>query len=184
MKYHRLGTFCILITVIGVTATARADFSTNVPANRSDRSTELGTAGSSDGQSTPSPVMNSLELAIYQQVNQYRQSQHLPPLVVDPAISAQAKAHSEAMAKVGNLSHDGFHERIDLVSDTIAYKSAAENVASNRGYHQPDVTAVQSWIESPGHLHNMIGLYDLTGIGVAQNAKGEYYFTQIFIRKG
>jgi uncharacterized protein YkwD len=29
----------------------------------------------------------------------------------------------------------------------------------------------------------MIGRYNLTGIGVAQSAQGEYYFTQIFVRK-
>jgi uncharacterized protein YkwD len=29
----------------------------------------------------------------------------------------------------------------------------------------------------------MIGNYDLTGIGVASNSQGEYYFTQIFVLK-
>jgi uncharacterized protein YkwD len=182
MKYHFLGTFCVFLAVMGLTETARADFNSSMTTNKS---VNLPATRQVDGnrQAPIAPVMNSLELEIFKQVNQYRQSQKLAPLVFDPAVSAQAKAHSETMAKIGGLSHDGFNERIDSISDKIVYKSAAENIASNRGYKQPDVTAVQGWIESPGHQHNMIGRYNLTGIGVAQSAQGEYYFTQIFVRK-
>jgi uncharacterized protein YkwD len=116
-------------------------------------------------------------------VNRYRQFKNLPPLQIDPAISAQAKAHSEEMARTGNMNHEGFEDRTNAVSQTIVYRKAAENVAHNMGYGQPDLVAVKGWIESPGHRRNMIGQYDLTGIGVAKNAKGEYFFTQIFIRK-
>ena len=181
MKYNFLGTFCILATVIGVTATtAHADVSLSVPANPTAVTAK---SQAYNPQSTPAPVMNSLELTTYNLVNKYRQSKNLPPLVIDPAISAQAKAHSERMARSSNLSHDGFNERVDSVSKTIVYRNAAENVAYSMGYGQPDLVAVQGWIESPGHQRNMVGQFDLTGIGVSKNAKGEYYFTQIFIRK-
>jgi uncharacterized protein YkwD len=128
-------------------------------------------------------AMNPLELSIHDRVNQYRQSQNLPPLTFDPTISAQARAHSVKMANISHLSHDGFKERVDVVAKKIAYRGAAENVAYNMGHTHPDDTAVKGWIKSPGHQHNMVGTYDLTGIGVAQNDKGEYYFTQIFIQK-
>jgi uncharacterized protein YkwD len=182
MKYHFLGTFCVFLAVIGLTETARADFNSSTIANKS---VHLPVVKQVDGnrQATIAPVMNSLELEIFKQINQYRQSQKLSPLVFDPEIAAQARAHSETMARMNNLTHDGFNERIDSISDKIAYKSAAENIASNRGYKQPEVTAVRDWIESPSHHHNTIGRYDLTGIGVAQSARGEYYFTQIFVRK-
>ncbi len=179
MKYYYLvGTFGIIISVMGSAGTAHADVS-SIPANRPVRSHSVPT----NRQSTDTPMVNSLELAIHAQINRYRQSRNLPPLAFDPTISAQAKAHSEAMAKMSNLSHEGFNERLDSVAETINYKSAAENVAVNQGYPHPDVTAVQGWIDSPGHLQNIIGNFNLTGIGVAQNAKGEYYFTQIFVRK-
>jgi uncharacterized protein YkwD len=180
MKYYFLGTFCACFTIIGIT-TARADVSINVPADQPNRAHQV----KSDRQSiqTPTPVLSKLELATYNLVNKYRLSKNLPPLTVDPAISAQARAHSETMARTGNLSHDGFNERVDSVSQTIVYRKAAENVAYNMGYAQPDLIAIQDWIESPGHHRNMTGPYDMTGIGVSQNAKGEYYFTQIFIRK-
>ena len=190
MRSNFLGTLCVLATVIGLTATiAHADISTSIPSNRPviDAATEeeepAQTPAVSPRPSTPAPVMNSLELETFNLVNKYRQSRNLPPLVADSAISAEAKAHSEQMAKSGQMSHDGFNERVTSVSKTIVYRKAAENVAYNMGYGKPDLVAVQGWIESPGHQHNMVGQYDLTGIGVAKNAKGEYYFTQIFIRK-
>ena len=191
MKYHFLGTFGALATVIGITATAaRADVSFSIPSGAaSGQESQSSTARSTPNQpnrnlqSTSTPVMNSLELTTHNLVNRYRQYRNLPPLVADPAISAQAKAHSEEMARSGNMNHDGFNRRADLVSKTIVYRSVAENVAFNGGHGQPDRGAVKGWIESPGHQRNMLGQYDLTGIGVVQNAKGEYYFTQIFIRK-
>ena len=50
------------------------------------------------------------------------------------------------------------------------------------GYSNPGEVAVEGWIKSPGHHKNMIGDYDLTGIGIAQNSEGTYYFNQIFIK--
>lgn len=133
----------------------------------------------------PSPASSSstaLEQSIHQQINEYRQSRNLPPLTLDSRISAQALAHSQAMASGIPLSHDGFEERTQAIRKSISYRAAAENVAFNQGYSNPDVQAVQGWIESPGHRVNIEGQYDLTGIGIAQNSQGEYYFTQIFIR--
>lgn len=196
MKFFSIGLLVTLATAVG-THPAIADISTSKPSVHRDRSPSVGSAkslasikirASSSSKSTPSyrsnPVtMNNLELAIYQQVNQYRQSRNLPPLVIDSTISAQARAHSSEMAKTGNLSHNGFNDRITAVSQKIGYRNAAENVAYNQGYGQPDVAAVRGWVESPGHHRNMIGSYDLTGIGVTKNERGEYYFTQIFIRQ-
>jgi uncharacterized protein YkwD len=169
-----LGILSILTVVTTMTAIAQADISTTSPRQNQ---------GSKPRLSTPQLAVTNLETSIHQQIDRYRQSHNLPPLALDPAISAQAKAHSEQMAKLGNLSHNGFHDRVESISQTISYRGAAENVAYNMGYKQPDEEAVKGWLESPGHHKNIIGNFDLTGIGVSQNAKGEYYFTQIFIRK-
>jgi uncharacterized protein YkwD len=181
MKYHLLGgTFGVLAIVVGITAVANADVTINIPAGQSDRPDPM----RGNDKYTQTPVVNPLELSVHRQINQYRQSRNLPVLDFDPIISAQARIHSEEMAKISDLNHDGFNERLDTVAETITYQSAAENVAFNKGYIQPDATAVKGWLDSPGHHQNILGRYNLTGIGVAQNAKGEYYFTQIFVRKG
>jgi uncharacterized protein YkwD len=179
MKYPTIGTLCVLTAVFGIATAVRSDDIILEPSAAVSQPPSATTVPTSNS----TPVMSEIELAIYNRVNLYRMSLDLPPLVIDPVISAQAKAHSQEMARTGTMSHDGFRERVDSVAKTITYRSAAENVATNMGYKQPDVQAIEGWIESPGHHRNMIGRFDLTGIGVVQDAKGEYYFTQIFIRK-
>lgn len=124
----------------------------------------------------------TLEKLIYQQVNQYRLSRNLPPLEFNAVISQQAKLHSQKMAQgIVPFSHDGFKQRAKNIESKILYQSAAENVAFNQGYQDPVTIAVQGWLKSDGHRRNIEGKYNLTGIGVAKNTAGEYYFTQIFI---
>ncbi len=125
-----------------------------------------------------------LEQTVHQQINQYRQSHNLPPLTLDPRISKVARAHSQAMAS-GKVpfGHAGFEQRVEAINRIIPYRTAAENVAFNKGYSNPTQQAIEGWIKSNGHRINIEGQYNLTGIGVVKNAKGEYYFTQIFIRK-
>ena len=45
-----------------------------------------------------------------------------------------------------------------------------------------DLNAVDGWIKSDGHRKNIESQFNLTGIAIAKNAKGEYYFTQLFVR--
>jgi uncharacterized protein YkwD len=129
-------------------------------------------------------TISALELSVHDQVNQYRGSLGLASLELNEDISKEARIHSQQMAQ-GNVpfSHDGFDQRIEAISSTLSYSSAAENVAYNQGYDDPVTVAVEGWINSPGHQKNMAGNFNLSGVGVAQNSTGEYYFTQIFILK-
>ncbi|MBD2435726.1 CAP domain-containing protein [Nostoc sp. FACHB-110] len=123
---------------------------------------------------------SAIEDLVYQQINQLRRHQSLPDLKRDSAIDTQARIHSQNMAS-GQVpfSHNGFVERIEAIK--ILYKATAENVAYNQGYSDPATQAVQGWRNSSGHWQNITGNYNLTGVGVAKNIQGEYYFTQIFI---
>jgi uncharacterized protein YkwD len=123
----------------------------------------------------------TLETSVFQQINQYRASQNLPALTRNSPIDNQARIHSQNMAsgKVA-FGHDGFSARAKATG--IAYSGVAENVAYNQGSRDPATTAVQGWLKSSGHLTNIKGNYNQTGIGVASNSKGQIYFTQIFLR--
>lgn len=125
-----------------------------------------------------------LEWSVYQKINQYRQSQNLPPLAWNSAIAQQARSHSRAMAS-GQvpLGHDGFNNRTAAIAQSIPYSSVAENVAYTSSPSNPDHQVVQAWLQSSSHLQNIRGNYDLTGISVSQNAQGGYYFTQIFLKR-
>lgn len=193
MKYPLLSVLSILTITLGIKNTAQAD--TNIYRSNpqildikiSNRQSQPSTNGAINvrsqrlaihSQSSSTITIESLELSVYHQINQYRQSQNLPPLTIDPIFSARARMHSQEMAKTGQLSHI-----IDSAAQKRNYPTASENVASSRDYPNPDLLAVQDWISSPAHHKNAIGNYNLTGIGVAQNSQGEYYFTQIFVQK-
>lgn len=141
---------------------------------------DLGISEQPIGWTTKSDVA-ALERSVFEQINQYRLEQGLSALVLNADISQQARQHSQTMASRRTLSHDGFDQRIAAIEQWIPYRSAAENVAYNQGYAAPDRQAVDNWLDSPGHLKNIVGEFNLTGIGVAQNQQGEYYLTQIFI---
>jgi uncharacterized protein YkwD len=122
-----------------------------------------------------------LEKSVFDRINRYRISLGLKKLTLNANISKQARIHSQNMAR-GKVpfSHQGFEKRVNAIP--IRYTSAAENVAYNQGYSDPAAEAVSGWIKSPDHLINIKGNYNMTGIGVATNSKGEVYLTQIFIR--
>ncbi len=124
---------------------------------------------------------SDLEKSIFARINQYRVSKGLSKLTLDSKISKQARTHSQNMAsgKI-SFSHHGFEKRVKSIP--IRFQSAAENLAFNQGYPDPAAEAVSGWIKSPGHLTNLKGRYNLTGIGVAANNEGEVYLTQIFLR--
>ncbi len=138
--------------------------------------------GSSQVALSPTTTFKTtdLEKSVFDQINRYRVSKGLSKLTLNANISRQARIHSQNMAN-GKVpfSHKGFEKRVNSIP--ITYKSAAENVAFNQGYSDPASQAMTGWINSPGHLKNLKGKYNLTGIGVAANSEGEVYLTQIFI---
>ena len=125
-----------------------------------------------------------IEQAVHEKINDFRISKGLPALTFNATIAAQARAHSADMA-AGRLAlgHDGFSDRIAAIARTIAVSSSAENVAFNVGFADPASEAVAGWLASPGHLANIEGDFELTGIGVDKSSTGEYYFTQIFVKR-
>lgn len=122
----------------------------------------------------------SLEEQILYYTNKFRQSKGLKPLQLDETISQQARRHSRDMANGSTgFGHEGFEDRVAYVSKKMGrVGAAAENVA----YGTLDAEAVvDGWIKSPGHRRNMLGDYNLIGIGTA--GKGRItFFTQVFIK--
>ncbi len=120
---------------------------------------------------------------IHQRINEYRQSQGLEPLQLNPLISEEAREHSVEMSQNPNtISHRQFDDRIADLRGQLPYRAAAEIVGANLNYENPGAEAVEGWINSPGHRKNIVGDYDQTGIGIAQAENGRYFFTQIFWR--
>ncbi len=120
------------------------------------------------------------EILVY--VNQYRAQHGLPKLAMSPSISQQALQHSHDMAAhVVPFGHDGFNHRIQHLHQQIKQSSSgAENVAYN---YTTARIVVDGWIKSPAHRRNMLGHYNLTGIGIARDKTGKIYYTQLFLHE-
>jgi uncharacterized protein YkwD len=102
-------------------------------------------------------------------VNALRAKNGLAALSVDPAASAAALYQARRMADAGKMQHlmgigDDFGKRVKASGVKLP---AAENIAE--GQHEVSA-AVMAWINSPKHLHNMLGNY--TGLGVAMAHSG------------
>lgn len=174
-----------------ITASSNRSLSSN-----SDRATQaiefnnrsqMGSMGLSDQAVTrrrraSSTTMATLEQSVFQKINQYRQQKGLAALTLNSTITGQARQHSLNMANTRVLSHNGFDGRVKVIGQKIRWTGAAENVAYNAGFSDPVTQAVNGWLKSPGHLKNIMGNYNLTGIGVAKNSQNQIYFTQIFIK--
>jgi uncharacterized protein YkwD len=101
-------------------------------------------------------------------VNALRAKNGLSPLKADPSAGTAALYQARRMAAAGKMEHvmgigDDFGKRVKASGVKLP---AAENIAEG----QRDVdAAVTAWINSPKHLHNMLGKYDGLGVALAYN---------------
>ncbi|OCH97199.1 SCP-like extracellular [Legionella jamestowniensis] len=136
-------------------------------------------AGNEKPQS--SAIGSSMQKGILLYVNEYRAKKGLKPLKMNNLISKEAEIHSREMAmhKIG-FGHKDFNKRIKRIYTEIQdCRGGAENVAYN---YKDAQDVVKNWLTSPGHRRNILGNYNLTGIGLARDSRGKIYFTQIFLR--
>jgi len=134
------------------------------------------------GRDSTEAVSGNMEEQILYYTNKFRKSKGLAPLKLEDNISQQARRHSRDMASGSTgFGHEGFEERVSVISKKMGtVASAAENVA----YGSLDAEGVvNGWIKSPGHRRNMLGNYNLIGIGTAKGKGKITFFTQVFIKK-
>lgn len=121
------------------------------------------------------------EQTIFDLTNKAREKEKLPPLKLNALLTRVARAHSANMAKQGKLSHelDGKNPSQRIKDAGYAASWGGENVANADGYTASAI--FDMWMESKAHKENILkDKYKEIGIGVAKNAKGEVYYTQVF----
>ena len=98
-------------------------------------------------------------------INRHRQLSGLPPLVVDPALTAAAAAHAGDMARHDRVGHDISNGALArrLAAQGIGFTAAAENVGA--GY-RTIADAISGWRGSPPHNANML-LAEASRMGIA-----------------
>lgn len=125
-----------------------------------------------------------IESEVFHLINQHRVANLLKPLRWASTPAHLARKHSLNMAKgLVPFGHQGSNLRYDELRRKIPSSTRfGENAAYNFGYSNPAQIAVNGWLASPGHYANIMGDYNLAGVGVAKNLKGQYYFTQVFVK--
>ncbi len=127
----------------------------------------------------------SIERRTFELINNTRRSSGLKELEWDPDLYRMARSHSDSMARYDFFSHTdprglGMVKRARLTG-LEGWRALGENLAYNSGYSDPAAFAVDAWIESQKHRHNMLRpMFTHTAIGVAYMSDGRIFFTQVF----
>lgn len=132
----------------------------------------------------PQGALCQMQTELLEQVNAHRTAEKLPPLACWDILTLCAQQHSENMA-AGYIpvGHAGFEKRSALIRQHAPHIALGENVAYNRGKKDPLKAALTGWLKSPAHCAHILGPFQLTGIGIAFDAQGGCYLTQIFARQ-
>ncbi len=139
--------------------------------------------GTGPGTTAPPHVLAMEDTAFYL-VNAERTTASLGTLYHDALLRDVARAHSLDMLARGFFAHTnpGGEDPFDRMRAAgVTFSRAAENIAWNQGFSDPAQTAVTGWMNSPGHRANILdGGFTHSGLGIADDGNGRYYFTQVF----
>ena len=138
---------------------------------------------------SPTPAMATTdERRVFELINQTRRAQGYAPLVWDAEAARMARQHSEDMARMNYLAHEGPDGRNAVMRaralGLAGWGALAENIAYNQGFDDPAGFAVERWLKSEKHRENIMRAgFTHTGLGVARAADGRIYFTQVFVAR-
>ena len=163
-----------LSILISTTYSCGGSSDNNTSGNNSDR-----TSQDSDNYNNVITIVEERE--IFNLVNSHRQNLGLTPLSWHNHATKVSQVHSKDMASGRvRFGHTGFNNRINKIKNIdTTVNASGENVAQNTNASR----AFRAWLRSYGHRKNIEGNYTHTGIGADIDSNGNWYFTQIFLRK-
>ena len=110
-------------------------------------------------------TLDSSERAVVELINSYRTRNGVPALLVGPALTRAAQAHSADMARRGYFDHGAFVTRLRRFGVRAPY--VGENIASGTRPLAP-AAIVRMWIQSPPHRENLLDRgFRRVGVGLA-----------------
>lgn len=124
---------------------------------------------------------NSDELQLADLINEYRVSLGLNPLQLINHVSYKSEEHNAYMIARKVVNHDLFTQRSENIMEVLSAVKVNENVAYN---FVTSSSALNSWLNSPGHKANLEGNFTHFGISIRiDESTGKKYYTNIFIKK-
>lgn len=130
---------------------------------------------------TVNVTYSDIELEILDLVNAHRAELGMKALNSLDIVSGVADGHTNYMIEVGQINHDNFGERAQILMKNAKAKTVAENVAYGYSTAQG---ALNGWLNSDAH-RKVIENPNFTHFGISTKSdnNGRNYFTQIFINK-
>jgi uncharacterized protein YkwD len=99
----------------------------------------------------------------------------VPPLSVNSGLRDVARRHAEEMAVSKTLSHSpDFAGRVSVVVPNW------QRIGENVGYGSTMQAIHDSFMASPGHRANILGNYNIVGVGVSRDEAGRYWVVEVF----
>ena len=140
---------------------------------------------------TTSPTLaeaSEIERRAFEQTNQVRVQNGLPPFEWDADVCRMARTHSENMSRLQFFAHvtpSGLRIRDRArAAGILTYKVMGENIAYNQGYEDPGAFAVERWMASEKHRANILSTeFRAMAIGMYVAADGSVFLTQTFITR-
>jgi uncharacterized protein YkwD len=124
--------------------------------------------------------------SVHKAVNELRADGKVAPLKRNAKLDAAAQKHAENMARQQKQEHelDGKTVKDRILAEGYKMSGAGENIIAVRQIKnagEAAIVAVKAWKDSPVHLqHIMRKLVTETGVGMAQDKDGYWYFCQVF----
>lgn len=138
------------------------------------------------GQVTSTHALTADEQDFLNRINGARAAGGIQPLSADPVVSSLAVYRSNDMVAKGYFSHTppGGDTYMNLLkSNGIAFQFAGEIIAWNN-FSNTVQKAFEGFMNSPTHRAIIMdGRFNFAGIGQAKDAKGNYFYTIIFVQK-
>jgi uncharacterized protein YkwD len=123
--------------------------------------------------------------SLHKAVNELRADGKVAALKRNAKLDAAAQKHAENMARQQKQAHtlDGKNVKDRILTEGYKLSAGGENIVAvpTKNPGEAAKIAVKAWQDSPGHLENMIKkLFTETGVGMAQDKDGHWYFCQVF----
>ncbi|MFP5326700.1 MAG: CAP domain-containing protein [Acidimicrobiia bacterium] len=104
-----------------------------------------------------------------------RQTSGLAPLSQHAGLRDVARRHAEEMARTKSLVHSP-----NLAGRVGAVVPNWQRVGENVGYGTSMEAVHKNFMASSGHRGNILGRYNIVGIGVSRDETGRYWVVQVF----
>ncbi|MEE2777995.1 MAG: CAP domain-containing protein [Acidobacteriota bacterium] len=132
----------------------------------------------------PPGVAINVDLALYDRLNDSRQREGLPPVVIDNDLSLVAELHSQHMRDNGSLTHqDRLGGRVGdrLSRSGVAFFRAAENIGVAIGHADPAEFLHTEFMKSAPHRRIILDpTFSVVVIGTVTDGT-ETWVTEIFV---